>query len=108
MSIYVKDLPCCWKGLTLSQFLSHASGLPEYLNETNFRTLMPQDLGPRDIVAMAADLPLRFGVGERHEYNNLDFILLGMPMEAVTGIGTSSSVGSSHSQAWLRQSRGID
>lgn len=85
VSAYVKDLPDRWRGLTLSQFLSHTSGLPEYLNETNFRTLMPQDLAPRDIVAMAADLPLRFGAGERHEYNNLGFILLGMAAEAVTG-----------------------
>jgi CubicO group peptidase (beta-lactamase class C family) len=83
----VKDLPDRWRGLTLSQFLSHTSGLPEYLNESNFRSLMPQDLRPRDIVAMAADLPLRFGAGERHEYNNLGFILLGMAAEAVTGKG---------------------
>lgn len=85
VSAYVKDLPDRWRSLTLSQFLSHTSGLPEYLNETNFRTLMPQDLGPRAIVAMAADLPLRFDVGERHEYNNLGFILLGMAAEAATG-----------------------
>ena len=85
VSTYVKDLPGRWRRLTLSQFLSHTSGLPEYLNEANFRTLMPQDLSPRDIVAMVADLPLRFGAGERHEYNNLGFILLGMTAEAVTG-----------------------
>lgn len=87
VGIYVKDLPDRWRSLTLSQFLSHTSGLPEYLNETNFRTLLPRDLNPRDIVAMAADLPLRFDAGERHEYNNLGFILLGMTAEAVTGTG---------------------
>lgn len=82
---YVKHLPDRWRNLTLSQFLSHTSGLPEYLDQTNFRRLMPLDLTPRDIVAMAANLPLRFGAGVRHEYNNLGFILLGMTAEAVSG-----------------------
>jgi CubicO group peptidase (beta-lactamase class C family) len=82
---YVPDLPIAWRGLPLSQLLSHTAGLPEYLDEHNFRTLMPKDLAPRDIVALVADRPMSFEPGTRHLYNNTGFILLGMVAEEVTG-----------------------
>lgn len=82
---YVPDLPDAWRGLQLSQLLSHTSGLPEYLNQDNFRTLMPLELTPRQIIALASERPMGFGPGERHEYNNTGFILLGLAAEAVTG-----------------------
>lgn len=82
---YVMHLPDAWGDLRLSQLLSHTSGLPEYLNEDNFFALLPQDLKPRDIVALAADRPFQFAAGTKHAYNNLGYILLGMAAEAVTG-----------------------
>lgn len=82
---YVPDLPEAWRSLQLSQLLSHTSGLPEYLNQDNFRTLMPLELTPRQIIALASERPMSFGPGERHEYNNTGFILLGLAAEAVTG-----------------------
>lgn len=82
---YVPDLPEAWRPLRLDQLLSHTSGLPNYINADNFFELMPRDLAPRDLVAMAADKPFVFAPGERHEYNNTGFVLLGMAAEAVTG-----------------------
>ncbi|ESQ81688.1 hypothetical protein AEAC466_20550 [Asticcacaulis sp. AC466] len=82
---YVTDLPKAWQGLPLSQLLSHTAGLPNYLNGENFRAIMPQDLKPRQLIAMVADQPLVFTPGERHEYSNTGFILLGMAAEAITG-----------------------
>ncbi|PJI90653.1 class A beta-lactamase-related serine hydrolase [Sphingomonas koreensis] len=84
---YVAELPARWRELTLAQLLSHTSGLPEYLDESNFFAVMGQDLKPREIVAMATDRPMQFAPGEKHAYNNLGFILLGMAAEAVTGNG---------------------
>ena len=81
---YVSDIPATWRNIRLSQLLSHTSGLPEYLNGDNFRLLMPQELKPRQILALVADRPNSFAPGERHEYNNTGFILLGMAAEAVT------------------------
>lgn len=82
---YVQELPTAWRGLLLSQLLSHTAGLPEYLDQDNFRMLLPKNLSPRDIVALAADRPMSFAPGSRHQYNNTGFILLGMAAEAVTG-----------------------
>lgn len=72
-----------WRTITLSQLLSHTSGLPEYLDQDNFIAVMPQELRPRQIVALGARRPRRFSPGERHEYNSTGFILLGMAAEAV-------------------------
>lgn len=82
---YVPDLPNTWQDLRLSQLLSHTSGLPEYLDQNNFRSLLPQNLKPRQILSLVADRPMRFAAGERREYNNTGFVLLGMAAEAVTG-----------------------
>ena len=45
---------------------------------------MTRNLTPREIVAMVSDPALRFPPGEKFEYSNTGFILLGMVIEAVT------------------------
>lgn len=82
---YLPDLPTAWRGALLSQLLSHTGGLPEYLTQDNFRSLMPREMTPADIVALVADHPMAFAPGTQRRYNNTGFILLGMVSEAVTG-----------------------
>lgn len=82
---YVPDLPEAWRARTLTSLLSHTSGLPEYLDAGNFIALMPRDLAPRDLIALAAGKPVDFEPGARHAYNNTGFVLLGMAAEAVGG-----------------------
>lgn len=84
VSEYVTDLPEAWRRLTLAQLLSHTSGIPNYLDESNFRAVMTKSLTPREILAMVKDPTLRFTPGERFDYSNTGFILLGMVIEAVT------------------------
>ncbi|KPN17506.1 hypothetical protein AO715_05550 [Xanthomonas sp. Mitacek01] len=85
IAAYVDDLPPTWRDRSLASLLAHTGGLPEYLDATNFRTLMPQALTPREIVAIAADRPLAFAAGTRHVYSNTGYVLLGMAAEAVGG-----------------------
>ncbi|MDQ8028858.1 MAG: serine hydrolase domain-containing protein [Brevundimonas sp.] len=82
---YVLALPEAWRGRTLESLLSHTSGLPEYLDAGNFLELMPRDLPPRDLIALAAAKPVDFESGARHAYSNTGFVLLGMAAEAVGG-----------------------
>lgn len=82
---YLKDLPQSWRNVTLSMLLSHTSGLPEYLDASNFLALLPQDLKPREILEIAAAKPISFAPGTRRAYNNTGFVLLGMVAEAVAG-----------------------
>ena len=82
---YLDALPAAWQPISLTQLLSHASGIPNYLNESNFLQLMPTDPVPRELVAMVAKAPLDFAPGTRHAYSNTNFILLGLAIEQVTG-----------------------
>jgi CubicO group peptidase (beta-lactamase class C family) len=64
--------------LTLRHLLTHTGGLAEW---------QPLYFGSRsreDAVRLAGSLPLRYGVGEGRHYSDLDFILLGAIVEAVT------------------------
>lgn len=82
---YVTNLPEAWCALRLDQLLSHTAGVPNYLNADNFKSVLPRDLKPREIIALVANQPLAFVPGEQYEYSNTGFILLGMVAEAVTG-----------------------
>jgi CubicO group peptidase (beta-lactamase class C family) len=68
----------------VEHLLTHTSGLgdffgPRYDREKeSLRTL-------EDYLALFVDEPLRFEPGERHEYSNAGFIVLGLIIEAVTG-----------------------
>lgn len=82
---YLPDLPKEWQPATLNHLLSHTSGLPEYLDASNFRKLMPRDLAPRVMVDIAAAKPMMFEPGTAHTYNNTGYVLLGMVAEHVDG-----------------------
>lgn len=82
---YVANIPAAWRDVRLVHLLSHTSGLPEYLDQHNFRSLISRDVAPRDIISIAVDRPNSFAPGERFSYNNLGYILLGMVVEAVSG-----------------------
>jgi CubicO group peptidase (beta-lactamase class C family) len=80
---YLEDLPVEWRRRSLATLLSHTSGLPEYLDASNFRALMPMALTPRGIVDIAAKRPILFSAGKEYAYNNTGYVLLGMVAEAV-------------------------
>lgn len=82
---YLPDLPEAWRPIRLDRLLSHTSGLPEYLDASNFRELMPCDLSPADLIDIAAAKPMAFEPGANHAYNNTGFVLLGMVAERVEG-----------------------
>ncbi len=78
-----------WKGVKVRDLLQHASGIPEYLfsesgrNRTvlsyfNWKTRIWQ---PSELVDLVAKEPSLFEAGSRVEYNNTNYVLLGMILE---------------------------
>lgn len=91
-------LPMDWRGIdpgvTLRQLLTHTSGVPDYFDESvmteyeelwrdfpNYRVRRSSDLLPLFI-----GKPMMYPAGERFQYNNTGYVLLGMVIEAVTGL----------------------
>lgn len=80
---------------TLHHLLSHTSGIPNYHDvddpgfdsfEACWARLPPQTVRrPADLLPLVADQPLRFPAGERFEYADVNYVLVGMVVESVTG-----------------------
>ena len=80
---------------TLHHLLSHTSGLPNYHDDAaqtwdSFvgaldRIPGSKALRPADVLPLFADLPAVRAAGEKFEYSDANFILVGLVIEAATG-----------------------
>lgn len=84
-SRYVVNLPATWRAITVEQFLSHVSGVPEYFDPGNLeKPFQPslhavfENLSDKDFI----DPP-----GTRTRYTNTNFLVIEAILESVTGIG---------------------
>lgn len=76
-SRYLKDLPKSWQSITIAQFMSHSSGIPE----------LPKKAPTfEDMLKEAANEPLQFKPGTQQKYNNFNFALIGKVIEAISGM----------------------
>ena len=81
-----------WPGVTVRHLLSHSSGVPEYLltQEGLARTVLSlfnwrtRIWKPQEVVQIIINQPAVFPPGSKVEYNNTNFVLLGMIDEKVT------------------------
>jgi CubicO group peptidase (beta-lactamase class C family) len=74
---YLKDLPRSWQPITIAQFMSHSSGIPE----------LSQKLPTfEEMLQRAANDPLSFKPGSRQQYNNFNFAVIGKVIEAISGM----------------------
>lgn len=90
---YVANLPAAWQAATIHQLLTHTSGVPIYTaspDYTRFNSELTRweklGAGPRDLLQLVADRPLMYPHGSKFAYNNSGYILLGMLVEAASGV----------------------
>lgn len=76
---YMKDLPKAWGDITIRQFMTHSSGIPELKGEKDNASFEQTLKG-------AAALPMAFTPGKKQQYNNFNFAILGKLIETVSGI----------------------
>lgn len=87
------DLKQIDPGITVKQLLNHTSGIPDYFDESvmddyeelwmdipNYRIRKSSDLVPLFI-----DKPMMYPKGERFQYNNTGYVVLGLIIEEITG-----------------------
>ncbi|EPD69077.1 serine hydrolase domain-containing protein [Streptomyces sp. HGB0020] len=82
-------LPAAWHRVTLRQLLNHTSGLPDYTESAEFRSILAADphhrFDSRRLLDFVADRPLEFPPGSRYHYSNSDNIAVALMAEAATG-----------------------
>ncbi|MFE7170687.1 serine hydrolase domain-containing protein [Streptomyces sp. NPDC057616] len=81
-------LPAAWHAVTLRQLLNHTSGLPDYSQDAEFRSIITADphhvFDSRRLLDFVADQPLNFPPGSQYRYSNSDNIAVALMAEAAT------------------------
>ena len=79
---YLPETPESWQPIRIRHLLTHSSGIPDYTGDDfDYR----KDYSDEELVRMAAELPLEFPAGERWNYSNTGYVILGIVMTRVTG-----------------------
>jgi CubicO group peptidase (beta-lactamase class C family) len=73
--VYLNDLPIDWQRITVRQFMTHTSGIPDFPKSRSFEVA----------VARAAREPMQFDPGSMQKYTNANFAVIGKLIEAVSG-----------------------
>ncbi len=82
---YLPDFPTHGKTITVENLLTHTSGIPSYTGLPEWMPRVREEMRVTDIIAMFKDKPLEFAPGEKWEYDNSGYILLGAIIEKVSG-----------------------
>lgn len=87
-SKYLDDLPPAWSSITLRQFLTHSSGVPDII-------IQPKGQGTGSLVGEGGEesawstvktLPMDFASGARFQYNQTNYVVLGKIIDRVSGM----------------------
>lgn len=79
---YLREAPATWEPVTIRHLLTHTAGMPDYTSAAfDYR----RDYADSALVAMAAALPLEFVPGQRWNYSNTGYVVLGVVIARVTG-----------------------
>jgi CubicO group peptidase (beta-lactamase class C family) len=85
---YFPDAPATWKPILLKNLLSHTSGLSEYESEDRTGPKGPfyvrLDFTEDELVAKIEALPIESAPGEKWDYRNTNYFLLGVLFHKIT------------------------
>lgn len=83
LSKFISDYP---RGneITIHHLLNHTSGIKNYTNLSEFRMKTRMDMSPEEIISYFKNVALDFNPGEKYEYSNSGYILLGYIIEKIT------------------------
>ncbi len=82
ISRYLDSLPAVWHPVTIRQLLSHISGLPDVLDASGDLVVGESE---NDALRRVGLLPMAFVTGERFQYNQTNYLLLGRVIRKLTG-----------------------
>ncbi|MBX2872234.1 MAG: serine hydrolase [Saprospiraceae bacterium] len=83
---YLPDYPTQGQEISIEHLLTHTSGIKTYAGMAEVAHLQHTAATPKQIIKVFKDAPMEFAPGERYQYNNYGFILLGAIIEQVSGM----------------------
>jgi len=82
---YLPNCPSAWTDITVEHLLAHTSGVPEYTKLPGAAEISLDPHNTASLIDLFRNEQLDFLPGERYEYTNSNYILLGALIEQVTG-----------------------
>jgi CubicO group peptidase (beta-lactamase class C family) len=82
---YMPDAPAAWDKITIFNLLTHTSGIPNFTGFPDYAKLEPFPTTAKELVDRFKDKPLEFQPGEKWNYSNSGYVLLGYLIEKITG-----------------------
>jgi CubicO group peptidase (beta-lactamase class C family) len=82
---HMPDAPAAWDKITIYHVLTHTSGIPSFTSFPDYRPTQGQPTTPEKLVARFRDKPLDFEPGEKWNYSNSGYVLLGYLIEKISG-----------------------
>ncbi|NRB50951.1 MAG: serine hydrolase [Saprospiraceae bacterium] len=86
IQVYLPNYPNNEKEINIEHLLTHTSGIKPYTGMAEVAHLQNTTVTPAKIIDVFEDAPLEFTPGERYQYNNYGYILLGAIIEQVSGM----------------------
>jgi len=82
---YMLDAPAAWDKVTIFNLLTHTSGIPSFTGFPDYASTEAIPTTPEKLVARFRDKPLEFQPGEKWNYSNSGYVLLGYLIEKISG-----------------------
>src|SRR5437764_6860860 len=82
---YMPDAPAAWDKITIFNLLTHTSGIPSFTSFPDYRSTEVTQTTPEKLVERFRDKPLDFQPGEKWDYSNSGYVLLGYLLEKISG-----------------------
>jgi D-alanyl-D-alanine carboxypeptidase len=82
---HLPELPKKWSEIKIVHLLTHTSGIKSYTELAAIAEHPEKEFTAAEIIALVADLPLQFRPGDRYDYSNTGYYLLGLLIEKVSG-----------------------
>lgn len=83
---YLPDFPTQNHLITIRHLLTYTAGIMNYTNMPSWPQNMREDLSLGELIAFFKDQPICFKPGEKSEYSNSGYVLLGAIIEKVSGL----------------------
>jgi CubicO group peptidase (beta-lactamase class C family) len=84
VSKYIPDYPAGDK-ITIHHLLTHTSGIKDFTKMKSIRDISNKEMSPKMLVDFFKNEPVDFAPGEKFDYNNSGYVLLGYLIELVSG-----------------------
>jgi CubicO group peptidase (beta-lactamase class C family) len=82
---YLPDAPAAWDKMTIFHVLTHTAGIPNFTSFPDYTSTEAISTTPEKLVARFRDKPLDFQPGEKWNYSNSGYVLLGYLIERISG-----------------------